>query len=98
MDTWNDRSVGSCTYHVAHPGGMNPEYSPLNPLEAESRRNSRYWDFGYSSVSISNPGYQDIQRDIEPHETSKTKFSELTVNETNEYPYTLDLRNSLVQP
>ncbi len=94
VDTWNDRSVGGCTYHVAHPGGMNPEYAPLNPLEAESRRNSRYWDFGHSPVSISNPGYQDIQRDIQPHSTSQSKFSELELKESNEYPYTLDMRNT----
>jgi len=95
VDTWNDRSVGGCTYHVAHPGGMNPEYAPLNPLEAESRRNSRYWEFGHSPVSISNPGYQDIQRDITMHTTSETKFSDLPVKESNEYPYTLDMRNTL---
>ena len=95
VDTWNDRSVGGCTYHVAHPGGMNPEYAPMNPLEAESRRNSRYWDFGHSPVSISNPGYQDIQRDITTHTSSETKFSDLPLKESNEYPYTLDLRNYL---
>ncbi|RVU83578.1 transglutaminase family protein [Leucothrix sargassi] len=98
VDTWNERSVGGCTYHVAHPGGLNPEYSPINPLEAESRRISRYWEFGHSPVSISNPGYQDIQRDIKPHATSAKKFSELARKETNEYPYTLDLRNTLKQP
>jgi len=95
VDTWNDRSVGGCTYHVAHPGGMNPEYSPLNPLEAESRRNSRYWEFGYSPVSISNPGYQDILRDVVVHEVSPLSFSDLPKKDTNEYPYTLDLRNTL---
>jgi len=95
VDTWNDRSVGGCTYHVAHPGGMNPEYAPMNPLEAESRRNSRYWEFGHSPVSITNPGYQDIQRDITTHTFSENKFSDLPVMDSKEYPYTLDLRNSL---
>ena len=95
VDTWNDRSVGGCTYHVAHPGGMNPEYAPLNPLEAESRRNSRYWEFGHSPVSITNPGYQDIQRDITTHTSSEAKFSDLPVKDSNEYPYTLDMRNTL---
>jgi uncharacterized protein (DUF2126 family)/transglutaminase-like putative cysteine protease len=48
IDTWNDRSIGGCTYHVSHPGGLSYEKFPRNPLEAESRRISRFQPFGHT--------------------------------------------------
>ncbi|MFI1743762.1 DUF2126 domain-containing protein [Thalassobellus sediminis] len=95
VDTWNKRSIGGCTYYVAHPGGRSYDSYPVNSFEAESRRINRFWEFGHTQGNITEK--EIINQDSTGAKTvkkqgSSKKFSykELPIN--FEFPYTLDLR------
>jgi uncharacterized protein (DUF2126 family) len=55
FDTWMNRSMGGCQYHVVHPGGRSHERFPVNSFEAESRRLARFFRMGHTPGSMTVP-------------------------------------------
>lgn len=101
IDTWNQKSLGGCVYHVSHPGGLSYETLPINSNEAEARRASRFTREGHSPgvVEPDGParpmvsGGTEITRTV----TGRSPGQKVPVTipreePTLDFPLTLDLR------
>lgn len=95
FDQWNQRPVGGCTYHVAHPGGRHYESFPINSLEAESRRLSRFLDHGYSIGTWRPVAPPPVGGRFVPEGSGQLLLRDDPLTTTRELVNTLDLRRTL---
>ncbi|MBF0143687.1 MAG: transglutaminase family protein [Magnetococcales bacterium] len=92
IDQWNECAVGGCSYHVVHPGGRSYESFPVNGLEAESRRISRFWDHGHLMGERRPQAATPVGGRFIPEGSGQPLLRDDPLTVTREYTTTLDLR------
>ena len=103
-DRWTGAVVGGCTYHVAHPGGRSYEVFPVNALEAEARRQSRFVEHRHVAQPMPTPADEPLAwQPPSPIGSGVRRVVALTPDQQlappdleldEELPHTLDLRRS----
>jgi uncharacterized protein (DUF2126 family) len=91
VDLWSGHAVGGCRYFVSHPGGRSYDDFPVNANAAETRRMSRFWDFGHSPGKLDGSGGNNpLGKTGKAPSTEPFILPSETLND--DYPFTLDLR------
>jgi uncharacterized protein (DUF2126 family)/transglutaminase-like putative cysteine protease len=102
IDTWNGHSVGGCTYYVAHPGGRSYDDFPVNDYAAETRRMTRFWDYGHTpgviirpplASSPAAPSEKPLLTTFSIANDAPRAMAPPAEELSTEYPFTLDLRH-----
>ena len=93
IDTWNGRSLGGCTYHVAHPGGRSYETFPVNAFEAESRRINRFDILSHTQGPFIPQPEVVALREFFPDQHLPRPMEPPPEESSAEYPYLLDMRS-----
>jgi len=104
IDTWNGHSVGGCTYYVAHPGGRSYDDFPVNDFAAETRRMTRFWDYGHTPTqpvvirpplagSPTEPSDKEFLTCFSVADAVSRRMTPPAEELSTEYPFTLDLRH-----
>lgn len=96
-DIWNKRSIGGCTYHVAHPGGRSYNTFPVNSFEAEARRGTRFWEQNHTPQALEQivpqaNAVEPTKRYLTGDYSVALSFEPKEIEINPDFPMTLDLR------